>query len=504
MISTSTSSSSSTVRSAFATAFRLSHHPTRSSSFSLGFIKNNNYNAVSFSQSKITAAPAGYYRTLSSPSASNNILTSTAWENNDNRKYYPAFPRIQTIGMRSTSSSTSSNPSDPNNVNENKKRKETKSIVSSIYPSFDPSNYTLPSSPDILQDLPQGQRIVSFGDVHGDIFQLQNFLKVAKVMCPNSTIQKPKWIGGDTILVQCGDILDRGDEELQCLRLMTELARQAPQDQGRVIMLHGNHEALNAVGLFQYANKGGNLEFEQDLGKLIDQDWQSEKWRLQFAGNQPSRWAAFEPGGILSDSLLTKMKVSCIVGNNVFVHAGLTKAHLEEYNGSLEEMNKQASDWFQTKQHGDNNNLGLYKNIEEVVYAAESRAKAHSKSMPSCLGGGIGSPSPVWMRDYSQPNDREPSNVKNAQFMINEVLAYLNCERMVMGHTPQMRINCALQEKAWRVDVGASKGVMNGKPEVLEIIHSGSSDKEDEIYILTMNGERINGKERMIVDNILF
>jgi hypothetical protein len=41
--------------------------------------------------------------------------------------------------------------------------------------------------------------------------------------------------------------------------------------------------------------------------------------------------------------------------------------------------------------------------------------------MPDCLGGGIGASSPVWMRDYSQPNDREPKNPK-AKSMIGECM----------------------------------------------------------------------------------
>lgn len=44
-----------------------------------------------------------------------------------------------------------------------------------------------------------------------------------------------------------------------------------------------------------------------------------------------------------------------------------------------------------------------------------------SKTMPDCLGGGIGASSPVWMRDYSQPNDREPKNPK-AKSMIGKWL----------------------------------------------------------------------------------
>ena len=62
--------------------------------------------------------------------------------------------------------------------------------------------------------------------------------------------------------------------------------------------------------------------------------------------------------------------------------------------------------------HGDNNNWGEYNTVEEVIAAAQNRAKVASKTMPDCLGGGIGASSPVWMRDYSSPNDREPKNRK--------------------------------------------------------------------------------------------
>ena len=44
-------------------------------------------------------------------------------------------------------------------------------------------------------------------------------------------------------------------------------------------------------------------------------------------------------------------------------------------------------------------------------------------------------------------------------------------ERMVVGHTPQRRINSACGGRVWRIDVGMSAGVMNNMPEVLEIVH---------------------------------
>jgi len=75
--------------------------------------------------------------------------------------------------------------------------------------------------------------------------------------------------------------------------------------------------------------------------------------------------------------------------------------------------------------------------------------------------------------------------------------------RMVMGHTPQHKINSALDGKAWRIDVGASKGVMGGTPEVLEIIHMGGEDDEDIINVLTVEGDRIRGTERSVPDQVV-
>jgi hypothetical protein len=104
------------------------------------------------------------------------------------------------------------------------------------------------------------------------------------------------------------------------------------------------------------------------------------------------------------------------------------------------------------------------------------------------------------MRTYSSPNDTVPKDPR-AQQLIDEALEKVghDVQRMVMGHTPQHRINAALKGKAWRVDVGASRGVMHGRPEVLEITHGGEGE-EDIIKILTMNGEKVDSSDRHVVD----
>ena len=225
------------------------------------------------------------------------------------------------------------------------------------------SQYTLPPTTigrdDYQPTLPKGTRIVSFGDVHGDISALRTFLITANILDPNSSNDEPIWCGGETICVQTGDVLDRGDDELACFRLLATLARQAEKAGGQLLLLYGNHESLNAAGLFQYANPGGNVEFERTIGSRIDYNYGSNRWRLQFAGNEPSRWASFEPGGLLAENMLGNMLVSCVVGRTVFVHAGLVSGHLRGGNGVDEEsgervfggvsrLNRQAREWITT------------------------------------------------------------------------------------------------------------------------------------------------------------
>ncbi|HCQ02865.1 MAG TPA: hypothetical protein DIT99_20230 [Candidatus Latescibacteria bacterium] len=57
-------------------------------------------------------------------------------------------------------------------------------------------------SPAISQE---HARIVAIGDVHGDVDALVSILRKADVIDARN-----QWIGGKTVLVQLGDVLDRG------------------------------------------------------------------------------------------------------------------------------------------------------------------------------------------------------------------------------------------------------------------------------------------------------
>eukprot|EP00540_Astrosyne_radiata_P022454 CAMPEP_0116826588 /NCGR_PEP_ID=MMETSP0418-20121206/2611_1 /TAXON_ID=1158023 /ORGANISM="Astrosyne radiata, Strain 13vi08-1A" /LENGTH=122 /DNA_ID=CAMNT_0004455237 /DNA_START=129 /DNA_END=497 /DNA_ORIENTATION=+ len=117
-------------------------------------------------------------------------------------------------------------------------------------------------------------------------------------------------------------------------------------------------------------------------------------------------------------------------------------------------------------------------------------------SLPGFFGGGIGSKTPIWMRDYSQPANQEPNPSRIVAQQIHDVLSKLEADRLVMGHTPQTHVNAALQGRAWRIDVGASSGVNRGNPEVLEITKRNGKEV---VSVLSSTKGRVPADERQVL-----
>jgi hypothetical protein len=242
--------------------------------------------------------------------------------------------------------------------------------------------YTLVESPDEIW-LQPCQRLVTFGDVHGDIRQLRRFLQIAGVIAAaTDTEEDPDtWIGGNTVCVQCGDILDRGAQELECFRLLASLSRQAVEQGGCLVLLHGNHEVMNADGDLRYVDPAGDLEFQAALQHAADTEGGVYTAALQQAEfskenvGQAARFLFMKPTGLLAEPLLKNFKVAVKVGRTVCVHAGLEAHHVDKYGG-IEGMNLAARQWFAGQSH-----------IPECLYRE-----------------------PVWMRTYSDPSDAAPDH----------------------------------------------------------------------------------------------
>src|SRR5690606_18824321 len=103
------------------------------------------------------------------------------------------------------------------------------------------------------------------------------------------------WIGGTTIVVQTGDQLDRGDDELAIFDLLDQLANEAQHAGGAVYVLHGNHELMNAAGDFRYVTPEGFRQFTDYPGVDVNHP------RLaNIPAHMRGRAAAFMPSGPLA------------------------------------------------------------------------------------------------------------------------------------------------------------------------------------------------------------
>ena len=87
-------------------------------------------------------------------------------------------------------------------------------------------------------------RIVAVGDVHGAYDNLVNVLKNAGLID-----DELDWVGGEAHLVQVGDVVDRGANSRRCLDLLMELEQEAERAGGQVHVLIGNHEAFHVTGI---------------------------------------------------------------------------------------------------------------------------------------------------------------------------------------------------------------------------------------------------------------
>lgn len=249
-------------------------------------------------------------------------------------------------------------------------------------------------------------RTVAIGDVHGDADAFSAVLRLSGLIDRGG-----KWSGGDTTLVQIGDVLDRGSQEVECLSLIRSLKQQAAADGGRVISLLGNHEILNACGVTVFATEEGQTAF-----------------------GEASRAAAFRPGGQLATEL-SSWPVACVVGETLFVHAGPTPSLVAQ---GLAQTNELAARWLR----GD-----------------------EAFPPPLLLPSAGQANSPVWTRDFGGP---QPTDA--ACSALGEALKELGARRVVIGHTVQDGgITSACNERCWRIDVGLSRGMLSASPQALEI-----------------------------------
>ena len=254
---------------------------------------------------------------------------------------------------------------------------------------------------------PDAKRVVAIGDLHGDLAATRAAFKAAGLID-----DKDAWIGKDTVVVQLGDILDRGDDEQAILDLIFKLEGEAKAAGGELVMLLGNHELMNAAGDFRYVTRGAMTDFDDANGGP----------RAQVLG----------PGGLYAKKLAAH-DVIAIVGDTVYSHAGV----VGDFVTQVSAVNMSSRCWLDGQLGGP----------RDRPIAMESEE------------------SPVWTRAFGV----DPVDCAAAKAALEK----LGVKRMVVAHTPQQQgINAVCDNTVWRIDVGMSKHY-GGPIEVLEILNGG-------------------------------
>lgn len=301
---------------------------------------------------------------------------------------------------------------------------------------------------------PAGHRIVAVGDLHGDYEAWRAIASAAGLADDGG-----RWAGGDTVLVQLGDITDRGPDSLKIIRHLINLEQEAQAAGGQVIVLLGNHEAMNVTGDVRYVHAGEYEAFRDRKSKqrreatwLANRDLIAAIYRKDqphiSVGKMKERWFAETPLGMLEHrrawapggefgEWAAQRPAALMIGTTLFVHGGLSA---ETSAMSIEAINARTK-------------AALLPG-EEVDRSA----------LDDPLG-------PLWYRgNVMRGDDDEADKARpSREAELDIVLSRYGAERLVVAHTPSVRGIAASDDgKLIRVDTGISS-YYGGVPSYLVI-----------------------------------
>lgn len=190
-------------------------------------------------------------------------------------------------------------------------------------------------------DIQTKERVVAVGDIHGAFDNFVAILRAAQIID-----NRNRWNGRRAVLVQTGDILDRGPDSRKAIDLLRRMERDAQRAGGRVVSLLGNHELMRLISDWRYVSQGEIEAFrngdstqlrEQVLAALSQQAEQRAKaegreydpavYREQFLKEVPLGMIelrqAFGPEGEYGKWIRERPTVARINGV-LFLHGGIS------------------------------------------------------------------------------------------------------------------------------------------------------------------------------------
>ena len=141
--------------------------------------------------------------------------------------------------------------------------------------------------------------IVAVGDLHADLVSAQKAFRIAGI-----TNSGGEWILKNTIVVQTGDLTDRGPDGKPLLDWIKGLEQQATEHNSQFVVLLGNHEVMNLQGDWRYVSS-------MDLDSFGGLEARKRAFSISENGNY-AEW-------------LKDKDAVVKIGDTVFVHGGVSK-----------------------------------------------------------------------------------------------------------------------------------------------------------------------------------
>lgn len=293
-------------------------------------------------------------------------------------------------------------------------------------------------SPASLDAQPAPQRVVAVGDLHGDYAAWVDIAKAARFVGPNL-----KWTGGRTVLVQTGDITDRGPDSLKIIRHLQQLHGQARAAGGNVVVLLGNHEAMQVTGDLRYVHPGEYAAFV---------DRQSERRRSQaYEANKAAIEAYYrQRDPSLSPAVIRSMwHAETPLGKVEHNIAWGPSGELGKWAASLPAVAKVGSSLF--AHGGISANYALVP-LSEINRRTRAAMLAGTSERTAIINDEFG---PLWYRGLVTGTGA--GGRPSAANELDVALKAFGAKRLVIGHTPSPKgVVVDFGGKLVRIDTGIS------------------------------------------------
>jgi hypothetical protein len=359
----------------------------------------------------------------------------------------------------------------------------------------------LHSNPPERSDKPP-ELLIAIGDVHGDFDDFCFLLKRVGLVDAQH-----HWTGGNTTLVQTGDLIDRGPKGREVMDLFISMEKEATKAGGQVVPLLGNHEVMNILGDLRYVSPENYAVFADSESakrrKAAYQEyaaWYTSHAELLAAHKQPAlpateeEWMAKHPPGYLEyrealspdgnyGKWLRHHAAVAKIGGVILLHGGihpnLITLSLEQINSRIQE---EIEEFDKTKQDLVSRKLILpFFTIQEIVVAVEAQLFAdrtvkteqdaeYQARLVRLLGFNnwlcMRDDGPLWFRGYDQWSEEEGAP------QVERVLAAYDAGHIVVAHTVQKaaHIRCRFGGKVFLIDTGMlSTYWRGGRASALEI-----------------------------------